>query len=73
MNEKNNIEHRLKLVIDDATYLLNHLQSGCDMQVLTKHGDQPWSLWTNVKISLDLSDKTCHEWETSDDYNKADS
>ena len=73
MTEKNNIEHRLKLAIDDASYLLNHLQSGGDMEGLTKHGDQPWTLWINVKIALDLSDETCHEWKTSEEYNKANS
>ena len=73
MTEKKNIEHRLKIAIDDAGYLLEHLQSGGEMENLTKLGDNPWSLWVNVKIALDLSDETCHEWKTSEDYNKANS
>jgi hypothetical protein len=73
MSEENNIEHRLKIAIDDASYLLKHLQSGGDMQVLTKHGDQPWSLWVNVKTALDLSDKICYDWVTSEEYNKSNS
>ena len=32
MTEKTNIEHRLKIVIDDAGYLLKHLQSGGEME-----------------------------------------
>lgn len=73
MTEEKKIEHRLKIIIDDASYLLEHLRSGGKMESLTKLGDNPWSLWVNVEIALDLSDDTCYEWKTSKEYNEANS
>lgn len=64
--EKNLIK-RLKLIIDDANVIIEHLEKGKGIENDSIHGLTIYSHIKNISIAIDLNNDESLEWEF---YNK---
>ena len=64
--EKNLIK-RLKLIIDDANVIIEHLENGKGIENDSIHGLTIYSHIENISIAIDLNNDESLEWEP---YNK---
>jgi len=66
MNEdkgRADIIHRMKMIIDDARVIIDHLESGRGMDEQTKCADDGYTHLSNIEIAIDLGDKECIAWK----------
>lgn len=64
--EKNLIK-RLKLIIDDANVIIEHLENGKGMENDSIHGMTIYSHIENILIAIDLNNDESLEWEPYND------
>jgi len=57
------IKRRLLFIIDDASRLLNHLESGKDMSEFTGFADDGYTHLSNIQIAADLEDNESDVWK----------
>ena len=57
------IKRRLLFIIDDASRLLNHLESGKDMSEFTGFADDGYTHLSNIQIAADLEDNESDAWK----------
>jgi|TARA_R110001606_G_scaffold199204_1_gene346853 hypothetical protein len=55
--------HRMKMIIDDAQVIIDHLEQGKDMTDKTKCADDGWVHMSNIEIAVDLKDNECLTWK----------
>tara|TARA_R110000823_G_scaffold45744_2_gene117710 strand:- start:173 stop:373 length:201 start_codon:yes stop_codon:yes gene_type:complete len=60
-NEK--MIHRMKMIIDDAQVIIDHLEQGKDMTDKTKCADDGWVHMSNIEIAVDLTSEECLVWK----------
>jgi len=66
MNEEKgraDIIHRMKMIIDDARVIIDHLESGKGMNEQTKCADDGYTHLSNIEIAIDLGNKECIAWK----------
>jgi hypothetical protein len=57
------IKRRLLFIIDDASRLLQHLESGKDMSEFTGFADDGYTHLSNIQIASNLDDKESDAWK----------
>jgi hypothetical protein len=57
------IKRRLLFIIDDASRLLLHLESGKDMSEFTGFADDGYTHLSNIQIAADLEDTESDAWK----------
>jgi len=57
------IIHRMKMIIDDARVIIDHLESGRSMKEQTKCADDGYTHLSNIEIAIDLGNKECIAWK----------
>ena len=60
-NEK--MIHRMKMIIDDAKVIIDHLEQGNAMTDQTKCADDGWTHISNIEIAIDLGSTESREWK----------
>ena len=63
MKDKPLIIHRMKMIIDDAQVIIDHLESGKGMNEQTKCADDGYTHLSNIEIAIDLENKECIAWK----------
>ena len=56
------IKQRLLFIIEDATTLMQHIESGKAMDEPTAFADISWTHLYNIKIAADLQDSEAETW-----------
>ena len=59
---KEDLIHRMKMIIDDAQVVIDHLESGKGMDEQTVHADNGWTHISNIEIAIDLNNRDCMVW-----------
>ena len=62
--------HRMKMIIDDAQVVIDHLESGNGMNEQTIHADDAWTHISNIEIAIDLGSTECMAWKEFSKLNK---
>jgi len=62
--------HRMKMIIDDAQVVIDHLESGKGMNEQTIHADDAWTHISNIEIAIDLGSTECMAWKEFSKLNK---
>lgn len=57
------IKRRLLFIIDDASRLLQHLESGKDMSEFTGFADDGYTHLSNIQIASNLEDTESDAWK----------
>jgi hypothetical protein len=57
------IKRRLLFIIDDASRLLHHLESGKDMSEFTGFADDGYTHLSNIQIASNLEDTESDAWK----------
>lgn len=78
MTNKQQLQHRLAMVLDDVKALVEFLDENRLMEALDKPSRQTESAWThisNIEIACDLNDDACLGWKlyTKPKFNIGDS
>ena len=68
--KREDLIHRMKLIIDDAQVVIDHLESGKGMDEQTIHSDDAWTHISNIEIAIDLGSTECMEWKEFSKLNK---
>ena len=55
--------HRMKMIIDDAQVVIDHLESGKGMNEQSKCADNGWTHISNIEIAIDLGSTESREWK----------
>ena len=55
--------HRMKMIIDDAQVVIDHLESGKGMNEQSKCADNGWTPISNIAIAIDLGSTESREWK----------
>ena len=55
--------HRMKMIIDDAQVVIDHLESNKGMNEQTIHADDAWTHISNIEIAIDLGSTESREWK----------
>ena len=55
--------HRMKMIIDDAQVIIDHLEQGKEMTDQTKCADDGWTHVSNIEIAIDLTSKESLTWK----------
>ena len=55
--------HRMKMIIDDAKVVIDHLESNKGMNEQTIHADDAWTHISNIEIAIDLGNTESREWK----------
>ncbi len=55
--------HRMKMIIDDAQVVIDHLESGKGMNEQSKHADDGWTHISNIEIAIDLGSTESKDWK----------
>ena len=55
--------HRMKMIIDDAKVIIDHLEQGNAMTDQTKCADDGWTHISNIEIAIDLGSTESREWK----------
>jgi hypothetical protein len=55
--------HRMKMIIDDAKVVIDHLESNKGMNEQTIHADDAWTHISNIEIAIDLGSTESREWK----------
>ena len=63
MKKEHDLIHRMKMIIDDAQVVIDHLESGKDMSEQTIHADDAWTHISNIEIAIDLGSTECMAWK----------
>ena len=63
MKKEHDLIHRMKMIIDDAQVIIDHLESGKDMNEQTIHADDAWTHMSNIEIAIDLGSTECMTWK----------
>ena len=53
----------MKLIIDDAKVVIDHLESNKGMNEQTIHADDAWTHISNIEIAIDLGSTESREWK----------
>ena len=53
----------MKMIIDDAQVIIEHLEQGKDMTDKTKCADNVGVHLSNIEIAVDLKDNECLTWK----------
>lgn len=61
--KREDLIHRMKMIIDDAQVVIEHLESGKSMYEKTIHADDAWTHISNIEIAIDLGSTECMEWK----------
>ena len=61
--------HRMKMIIDDAKVVIDHLESNKGMNEQTIHADDAWTHISNIEIAIDLGSTESREWKTFTNQN----
>ena len=67
---KSGLIHRMKMIIDDAQVVIDHLESGKGMNEQTIHADDAWTHISNIEIAIDLGSTECMAWKEFSKLNK---
>ena len=60
---KPDLIHRMKMIIDDAKVVIDHLESNKGMNEQTIHADDAWTHISNIEIAIDLGSTESREWK----------
>ena len=63
MSTREDLIHRMKMIIDDAQVVIDHLESGKGMYEQTIHSDDAWTHISNIEIAIGLSNRDCMVWK----------
>ena len=55
--------HRMKMIIDDAKVVIDHLENNKGMNAPTIHADDAWTHISNIEIAIDLGSTESREWK----------
>ncbi len=55
--------HRMKMIIDDAKVVIDHLESGKGMNEQSEYADDGWTHISNIEIAIDLESAESKEWK----------
>ena len=55
--------HRMKMIIDDAQVIIDHLEQGKEMTDKTKCADNVGVHLSNIEIAVDLSSEESLAWK----------
>jgi hypothetical protein len=55
--------HRMKMIIDDAKVIIDHLEQGNAMTDQTKCADDGWVHMSNIEIAIDLTSEESLTWK----------
>lgn len=55
--------HRMKMIIDDAQVVIDHLESGKGMNEQSKYADDGWTHISNIEIAIDLGSTESRDWK----------
>ena len=61
--KREDLTHRMKMIIDDAQVVIDHLESGKSMDEQTVHADNGWTHISNIEIAIDLNNRDCMVWK----------
>ena len=61
--KREDLIHRMKMIIDDAQVVIDHLESGKSMYEKTIHAADAWTHISNIEIAIDLGSTECMEWK----------
>ncbi len=61
--KREDLIHRMKMIIDDAQVVIDHLESGKDMSEQSKYADDGWTHISNIEIAIDLGSAECMAWK----------
>jgi|TARA_R110002012_G_scaffold176475_1_gene341383 hypothetical protein len=61
--KKEELTHRMKMIIDDANVIIDHLERGKEMTDQTKCADDGWVHMSNIEIAIDLTSKESLAWK----------
>jgi len=53
----------MKMIIDDAKVVVDHLESNKGMNEQTIHADDAWTHISNIEIAIDLGSTESREWK----------
>ena len=60
---KPDLIHRMKMIIDDAQVVIDHLESGKGMNEQSKYADDGWTHISNIEIAIDLGSTESMDWK----------
>tara|TARA_R100000808_G_C2050185_1_gene86077 strand:+ start:245 stop:427 length:183 start_codon:yes stop_codon:yes gene_type:complete len=60
----------MKMIIDDAQVVIDHLESGKYMFEKSKYADNGWTHMSNIEIAIDLGSTECMAWKEFTKSNK---
>jgi len=60
---KPDLIHRMKMIIDDAQVVIDHLESGKGMNEQSKYADDGWTHISNIEIAIDLGSTESRDWK----------
>ena len=63
MTHREEIIHRMKMIIDDAQVIIDHFENGGYMYSQTKCADNVGVHLSNIEIAVDLKDDECLTWK----------
>ena len=63
MTHRQEIIHRMKMIIDDAQVIIDHFENGGYMYNQTKCADNVGVHLSNIEIAVDLKDDECLTWK----------
>jgi len=61
--KKEELTHRMKMIIDDAQVIIDHLEQGNAMTDQTKCADDGWTHVSNIEIAVDLKSEESLTWK----------
>ena len=53
----------MKMIIDDAKVVIDHLESNKGMNEQTIHADDAWTHISNIEIAIDLGSTESRAWK----------
>ena len=60
---KPDLIHRMKMIIDDAQVVIDHIESGKGMNEQSKYADDGWTHISNIEIAIDLGSTESKDWK----------
>ena len=63
INSMKDLIHRMKMIIDDAQVVIDHLESGKGMNEQSKYADDGWTHISNIEIAIDLGSTESMDWK----------
>ena len=61
--KREDLIHRMKMIIDDAQVVIDHLESGKGMNEQTIHSDDAWTHISNIEKAIDLGSTEWMQWK----------